>query len=100
MEIKGNKNGARIDIELEGRLDTITAPELQTYLDENFTEDVTELIFDFVSLDYISSSGLRVLLSVQKKMNSRSGMMKFKNVNELIMDIFSAVGFLDIFTIE
>lgn len=100
MKIIGKKDGAQLDIKLEGRLDTTTAPELETYLGENFTEDVSELFFDFDSLAYISSAGLRILLSAQKKMNSRSGTMKFKNVNELIMDIFDAVGFVDIFTIE
>lgn len=100
MEIRGKKDGAKLAIGLEGRLDTTTAPELEAYLLENFTEDVTELFFDFASLAYISSAGLRVLLSTQKKINGRSGTMKFQHVNELIMDIFDAVGFSDIFTIE
>lgn len=100
MVINGKKQDTQLLIGLEGRLDTATAPELEKYLAENLTEDVAEAVFDFAALSYVSSAGLRVLLSTQKKMNSRSGTMKFQNVNDLIMDIFDAVGFLDIFTIE
>jgi len=100
MVINGKKQETRLQIALEGRLDTMTAPELEEYLSENVTEEVTEVVFDFDALSYVSSAGLRVLLSTQKKMNSCSGTMKFQNVNDLIMDIFDAVGFLDIFTIE
>lgn len=99
MEIKGTKEQNKLEIKLEGRLDTMTAPELEAYLSENL-DGVNDMVFDFSSLAYISSAGLRVLLSAQKKMNAVSGTMKFYDVNELIMDIFDAVGFLDIFTIE
>lgn len=99
MEITGKKEQNKLEVKLEGRLDTVTAPELEAYLSENL-DGVNDMVFDFSSLAYISSAGLRVLLSTQKKMNAVSGTMKFHDVNELIMDIFDAVGFLDIFTIE
>lgn len=99
MEIIGKTERNKLEIKLEGRLDTMTAPELEAYLSENL-DGVNDIVFDFSSLAYISSAGLRVLLSAQKKMNAVSGTMKFYDVNELIMDIFDAVGFLDIFTIE
>lgn len=100
MTINGERKEAALKISLEGRLDTTTAPMLETYLSENLTEDVLELLFDFEQLSYISSAGLRVLLSTQKNMNKRNGKMVFCNVADLIMDIFDAVGFVDIFTIE
>ena len=83
---------------LEGRLDTITAPELEQELKEVLT-DLSELVLDFEKLDYISSAGLRVLLSAQKTMN-KQGQMKVTHVGEAIMDIFEVTGFSDILTIE
>ena len=83
---------------LEGRLDTNTTPELENELKGVF-DGLTELIFDFAKLDYISSAGLRVLLAAQKEMNSR-GTMKVKNVNETISEVFEVTGFSDILTIE
>ena len=83
---------------LTGRLDTLTAPELE--LDLNGTLDgVTELIFDLNALDYLSSAGLRVLLTAQKRMNTQ-GAMRVRNVNETIREIFDVTGFSDILTIE
>ena len=83
---------------LEGRLDTVTAPELEMEL-KGSLDDVSELTLDFSKLEYISSAGLRVLLVTQKVMN-RQGNMKLKNVNETIMEIFEVTGFSDILTIE
>ncbi len=83
---------------LEGRLDTVTAPELEQALKEAL-DGVSELSLDFEKLDYISSAGLRVLLSAQKQMN-RQGVMKITNVSETIMEIFEVTGFSDILTIE
>ena len=83
---------------LEGRLDTNTSPELEKELRETLP-GVRALELDFENLDYISSAGLRVLLSAQKLM-SRQGEMKVKNVNETIMEIFEVTGFTDILTIE
>ena len=83
---------------LEGRLDTLTAPDLEKELGD-VLEDVTELILDFSSLDYISSAGLRVLLAAQKRMN-RQGSMKVIGVNGTIQEIFEVTGFSEILTIE
>ena len=83
---------------LEGRLDTNTSPELEKELRETLP-GVSALELDFENLDYISSAGLRVLLSAQKLM-SRQGEMKVTHVNETIMEIFEVTGFTDILTIE
>ena len=83
---------------LEGRLDTVTAPELEKELAASLA-GVTELTLDFAGLEYISSAGLRVLLSTQKIMN-RQGRMKLKNVSETVMEVFEVTGFSDILTIE
>lgn len=83
---------------LEGRLDTVTAPELEAAFRETL-EGVTELTLDFGKLEYISSAGLRVLLAAQKQMN-KQGKMKLIHVGETIMEIFEVTGFSDILTIE
>ena len=83
---------------LEGRLDTTTAPELEKALKETL-DGVSELTLDFSALDYISSAGLRVLLSAQKTMN-KQGKMKITNINEIVKEIFDVTGFSDILTIE
>jgi len=83
---------------LEGRLDTTTAPNLEKELKSSL-DDVTELIMDFEKLEYISSAGLRVLLSAQKTMN-KQGEMKIIHVSDTIMEIFKVTGFSDILTIE
>lgn len=93
--IKEIKESA-MNVALEGRLDTTTAPELEAELQ---LEDITELVLDFEKLDYVSSAGLRVLLAAQKVMN-RQGSMLIRNVNEGIMEIFEITGFIDILTIE
>ena len=83
---------------MAGRLDTTTAPQLETELKQNIS-GVEALILDFAGLEYLSSAGLRVLLSAQKVMN-RQGSMTVKNVNEIIMEIFEVTGFVDLLTIE
>ena len=98
MTIQQTKNGNALVIAPEGRLDTMTAPELEAALKEALT-GVEELTFDLEKLDYISSAGLRVLLSAQKTMN-RQGSMKVVHANEIIMEIFDVTGFADILTIE
>ncbi len=87
----------KLSISLEGRLDTTTAPELEEVL-KGSLDGVSELIIDMGSLGYLSSAGLRVLLSAQKTMN-KQGSMKVTNVNETIMEIFEVTGFADILTI-
>ncbi len=97
MTITETKNGSALTVALEGRLDTMTAPELEEKLNAALT-DVTELTFDLEKLEYISSAGLRVLLSAQKTMN-RQGSMKVLHANEMILEIFEVTGFSDILTI-
>ena len=98
MIINKTRTDTKLEIALEGRLDTMTAPDLEKELKESL-EGVSSLKFDFEKLDYISSAGLRVLLSAQKIMN-RQGEMKLTNVSEPIMEIFEVTGFSDILTIE
>ena len=98
MNIKKEKDGSKLTVALEGRLDTTTAPELDNDLKESFT-GTDELVFDFAALDYISSAGLRVLLAAQKVMNHQ-GKMVIRNVKPEIMEIFDVTGFVDILTIE
>lgn len=98
MTITKNQNGSHLDLALEGRLDTTTAPQLEAELKQS-VNGVTELALDFAGLEYLSSAGLRVLLSAQKVMN-KQGTMVIKNVNETIMEIFEVTGFVDILTIE
>lgn len=98
MTINKNLNGTTLCIALEGRLDTTTAPELEAELKQSLN-GVTELIMDFEKLDYISSAGLRVLLSAQKTM-TKQGSMKIIHANEMIMEVFDVTGFVDILTIE
>ena len=98
MEITKKKEGKSLKIALEGRLDTSTAPGLEETLKEELPE-VTDLEFDFAKLEYISSAGLRVLLSTQKIMNNQ-GTMKVKNVCPEIMEVFDITGFSEILTIE
>jgi len=88
----------RADFALEGRLDTVTAPDLEKELKE-ILDDISSLNIDFEKLEYISSAGLRVLLAAQKIMG-RQGTMRVVNVNEAIMEIFEVTGFTDILTIE
>ena len=98
--LKVNKtieNGKAV-FELEGRLDTVTAPDLEKELKDSI-DGITDLLLDFEKLEYISSAGLRVLLSAQKIM-SKQGSMKLTNVNDTIMEIFEVTGFSDILTIE
>lgn len=98
MTINVNKDGENLTIIPEGRIDSVTAPEFGKAVDDNI-EGVKNLIMDFEKLDYISSAGLRVLLSAQKSM-SKVGTMKLIHVGEVIMDVLNITGFVDILTIE
>ena len=98
MTITKTTEGNALTVMLEGRLDTVTTPELEKEL-MGALDDIQELTFDFEKLSYISSAGLRVLLSSQKIMNTK-GTMKVVHINENIMDIFEATGFTDVLTIE
>lgn len=98
MTINAKKNGTALEIALEGRLDTMTSPELEKELNERL-DNAEELVFDFANVEYISSAGLRVLLSAHKVMSTKGG-MKIKNVNEIVQEVFEVTGFSDILTIE
>lgn len=98
MTIEKKSNGSELTIALGGRLDTTTAPQLETEIRDSVA-GVTSLILDMEKLDYLSSAGLRVLLTAQKTM-TKQGEMKVIHVNETIMEIFEITGFADILTIE
>ena len=97
LNIEKQSDASALTLVLTGRLDTTTAPELEQEL-KTALPDVTALTFDMEALEYISSAGLRVLLSTQKIMN-RQGEMKLKLVNPTIQEIFEVTGFSDILTI-
>ena len=98
LKITKNADGGNLEFVLEGRLDTITAPQLETEI-RNSLNGVVSLVLDFTDLEYVSSAGLRVLLSTQKIMNAQ-GEMKVKNVRKQVMEILEITGFSDILTIE
>ncbi len=98
MTIVKNIQGEQMTIKLSGRLDTVTSPQLESEVGADL-DNVKDLIWDLQDLEYISSSGLRILLAVQKRMN-KQGSMKMIHVNETIMDIFDITGFTGILTIE
>ena len=98
LNIKKTANDGKAVIALDGRLDTVTAPELEAAIKEVIT-GLTYLTLDLKNLEYISSAGLRVLLSAQKAMNAQ-GEMKVCGVNDTIMEIFDVTGFSDVLTIE
>lgn len=98
MEIVKIREDKKLEVQLSGRLDTTTAPQLEAAMAEELDE-TAELVMDFDGLAYISSAGLRVLLSLQKTMN-RQGSMVIKNVCPEIMEVFEITGFSDILTIQ
>ena len=97
MKIEPTRDNTTLTLALEGRLDTLTAPELEQFVNANL-EGVAALVFDFANLEYVSSAGLRVLLSTQKKM-SKQGSMTVKHVRSEIMEVLDITGFSDILTI-
>ena len=98
MTIQKTANAAELTVALTGRLDTTTAPQLESELKASI-EGVETLILDFAALDYLSSAGLRVLLAAQKIMN-KQGKMMIRGANQNIMEIFEVTGFVNILTIE
>ncbi len=96
MKIEFNKNEEVLNISLEGRLDTNTAPELEKFIGENY-DSKADVVINCEKLAYISSAGLRVLLSAQKK---TKGKLKLTNVCEIVMEVFEMTGFADILVIE
>ena len=98
LNIVKNQNGANLTVSLEGRLDTSTAPQLEGEL-RQLLDGTNGLVIDMAKLAYISSAGLRVLLTTHKTMSKKGG-MTIKNVNKDIMEIFDVTGFADILNIE
>ncbi len=98
MTIHKTQNGSNLEIALEGRLDTMTAPELEAELSSSL-KNADSLVLDFSKLNYISSAGLRVLLSAHKSLINKGG-MKVTNVNEIVQEVFDVTGFADILDIE
>lgn len=98
MKVILNKNGSSLDVKVTERLDTTTAPQLEKELSTQL-DGVESLTLDFSELNYVSSAGLRVLLSLQKIMN-KQGEMVVRNVNENIMEVFDITGFVDVLNIE
>ena len=98
MNIEKNQNGSELVVKVIGRVDTVTAPELESQVKE-LLEGITNLELNLEELEYISSAGLRVILSLQKIM-SKQGRLIITNVNETVQDIFEVTGFSEILTIE
>lgn len=98
MKITKKQNGSELLVELEGSIDTTTAPDLDKFLHDNLG-GVKSLILDFAKIDYVSSAGLRVLLVTYKTMATQ-GTMVLRHVNQDVMDVFTMTGFADILTIE
>ena len=98
MEINKQADGESLILALSGKLDTITAPNLEAVLKESL-DGTAKLVFDFTELEYLSSAGLRVLLEAQKTMNG-AGQMVIRNVSVPVMEVFEITGFKDLFTIE
>ena len=96
MKIEFDKKDGNLIVAIDGRLDTITAPELESFLEKNY-EFVSSLTFDCERLVYVSSAGLRVLLTAHKRIK---GAMKLTKVNELVMEVLEMTGFADIWVIE
>lgn len=99
MEIRKEMEAGRLLIQIQGRIDTTTAPILEGELKHSVTNEVQELIFDFESVEYMSSAGIRVIMAADKVM-SRQGEMKLIHVNEEIMDMLDMTGLTDLLTIE
>lgn len=98
MNIKKKKSGSTLTVIISGRIDTTTAPEVDSNINESL-DGVQSLILDFTGVNYVSSAGLRVLLALQQKMMSRDG-MKLVGVNDDVNDVFEVTGFDEILTYE
>lgn len=97
MKIEKNLQNKTLTLTLSGRLDTVSAPELEREISD--LSGITDLVFDFKNVDYVSSAGLRVILKAQKIMNAQ-GSMKLINVSDDVAEIFDITGFSDILVIE
>lgn len=99
MKIVKKVNGNEVTLALEGRLDTSTAPELESALSD-VPSSVKKLILDFAKLEYVSSAGLRVILTAQKSMNARAGKLVVVKANDVVRDVFDVTGFSSFITLE
>ncbi|MDD6136588.1 MAG: STAS domain-containing protein [Lachnospiraceae bacterium] len=100
MEIRKMQEGKGLIMEIDGRLDTNAAPKLLEEINESLKEGVESFVLDMKNCDYVASSGLRVILNAQKKMNALHGTMVVKNVINDVMEVFEMTGFADILTFE
>ncbi len=100
MDIHFDREGTTLNVMLDGRLDTTTAPTLEDQLQRELTEDVEKLIFDFEKLEYMSSVGIRIIMAADEVMAEQDGEMKLVHVSEEIMDIFDMTGLVDLLNIE
>ena len=92
MEVKFNKQDSTLTVAISGNIDTVTAPELDTKLQENLS-GIKDLILDFAAVDYISSAGLRVILMANQQLEDADGSMTIKNANDDVRDVFEMTGF-------
>ena len=99
MEVKFNKQDSSLTVTISGNIDTVTAPELDSKLQENIS-DVKDLVLDFAAVDYISSAGLRVILMANQQMEECDGSMTVRNINEDIREIFEMTGFDSLLDLE
>lgn len=98
MQISTEKENSKLTVTVSGRIDTVTAPELEKYALDHM-EGITEMALDLADVEYVSSAGLRALLQIHKDM-SKQGKLKLLNINTAVKEIFGMIGFLRIFTIE
>jgi anti-sigma B factor antagonist len=91
MTISVERDFELVTLEITGRLDTTTAPNLEAVINE-ISEDTKELVFDMGDLEYISSAGIRVVLSAYKKMNQCGGIMRIKKANDIVREVFEMTG--------
>ena len=98
MTVTKNKEATKLNVKIDGRLDTTTVPLLEAEM-KDALDGITDLVLDFSNLDYISSAGLRILLTLHKQMN-KQGSMKVTNVNEIVSEVFEVTGFCDILNVE
>lgn len=98
MEIKDKRNKEKLVVYITGRIDTTTSTMLLNHLQDAII-DITDLTLDFQDVVYISSAGLRVLLYIQKAMDSKNGKMTIKHIKEIVMETFKITGFTDILNI-
>jgi anti-sigma B factor antagonist len=99
MEVKFNKQDSTLTVTISGNIDTVTAPELDTKLQENLS-GIKDLILDFAAVDYISSAGLRVILMANQQLEDADGTMTIKNANDDVRDVFEMTGFDSLLNLE